>query len=363
MCLRRQLALHIGPIEVYDHYETTEEWSDEAMDDAKLTGLNLRRGYTIALVCAAVLSTTAIFIRYLTQTFELPELVLAFWRDSFTALTLVPVLWKLRLLRVPRGQMRYLVCYGFVLSVFNALWTLSVSLNGAAVSTVLVYCSTAFTALLGWWLLKEHLDWVKLLMIAITLGGCFLVSGAIDPTVWQSNLGGIVTGLLSGLAYAGYSLLGRAASERGINPWTTLFYTFAFAAGFLLLFNVLPAGILPGAASKPGDFLWLGNSLPGWGALILLAAGPTVLGFGLYNVSLVYLPSSLANMVVTLEPVFTATIAYLLLGELMNSVQMLGSAIILAGVFLLRVYEGKRATSQAINEAPSRLAVSTAQSD
>ena len=66
-------------------------------------------------------------------------------------------LLKRSLLRVERKHLGYLVMYGFVLAIFNALWTLSVSLNGAAVSTVLAYCSAGFTALLGWWLLKESL--------------------------------------------------------------------------------------------------------------------------------------------------------------------------------------------------------------
>ena len=52
---------------------------------------HLTRGYTIALGAAAVLSTTAIFIRHLTQTYGLPALVLAFWRDGLVCLTLLPV--------------------------------------------------------------------------------------------------------------------------------------------------------------------------------------------------------------------------------------------------------------------------------
>ena len=51
------------------------------------------RGYAIALVSAAILSTTAIFIRHLTQSYGLPALVLAFWRDLFVVLTLAPVHW------------------------------------------------------------------------------------------------------------------------------------------------------------------------------------------------------------------------------------------------------------------------------
>lgn len=300
------------------------------------------RGYFFALVSAAILSTTAIFIRHLTQTYHMPPLVLALWRDGMVALTLLPVLGLFRplLLRVKHRHLVYLIVYGLVLAVFNALWTLSVALNGAAVSTVLVYCSAAFTALLGWWLLKERLDWAKLLAVALCLAGCVLVSGAWDPASWQTNLTSILTGILSGLGYAIYSLMGRSAAQRGLNPWTTLLYTFGFAAVFLLLFNLLPAGLLPGAATRPADFLWLGDRLAGWTILFLLAAGPTVAGFGLYNVSLGYLPSSVANLILTLEPAFTALIAYALLGERLNGLQLSGSLMILSGVVFLRIYEG-----------------------
>jgi drug/metabolite transporter (DMT)-like permease len=307
---------------------------------------NLTRGYPIALLSAAILSTTAIFIRYLTQTYGIPALVLAFWRDVFVALTLLPVLGLFRplLLRVSRVHLRYLIVFGLALAIFNALWTLSVALNGAAVATVLAYSSAGFTALLGWWLLKERLDWAKLLVVALCLGGCVLVSGALNPAAWNSNLTGILAGVLSGLFYAIYSLMGRSAAQRGLNPWTTLTYTFGFAAVFLLIFNLLPGGILPGAAATPADLFWLGGAWAGWAILFLLAAGPTVAGFGLYNVSLIYLPSSVANLIATLEPAFTATLAYFLFGERLSGVQLLGSLMILAGVVFLRLHEGRLAS-------------------
>jgi drug/metabolite transporter (DMT)-like permease len=137
--------------------------------------------------------------------------------------------------------------------------------------------------------------------------------------------------------------MGRAASQRGLNPWTTLLYTFGFAAAFLGVVNLLPGVHLPGAATRLSDFLWLKNALPGWGVLFLLAAGPTVLGFGLYNVSLVYLPSSIANLIVTLEPAFTAVTAFFLFGERLNGAQLGGSLMILGGVVFLRVSEGRAA--------------------
>lgn len=302
---------------------------------------NLTRGYAAALASAAILSLTGILIRHLTQTYGLPPLVLAFWRDLFVALTLLPILVAGRALRVERRHLPYLAACGLALALFNSLWTPSVALNGAAVATVLVYCSAPFTALLGWWLLHERLDGAKLLAVALALAGCALVSGAIDPAAWRANLAGIATGILSGLGYAVYTLMGRTAAQRGLNPWTTLFYTFGSASGILLLFNLLPGGSLFGAASRPADLFWLGRALPGWAVLLLLAAGPTLGGFGLYNVSLGYLPSSVANLVVTLEPAFTAAIAYALLGERLGALQIGGSLLILAGVVCLRLHEGR----------------------
>ena len=85
------------------------------------------------------------------------------------------------------------------------------------------------------------------------------------------------------------------------------------------------------------DLFWLGNAWVGWGVLFLLAAGPTVMGFGLYNVSLSYLPSSVANLIVTLEPVFTAITAYFLLGERLTWIQILGSMVVLSGVVFFRL--------------------------
>jgi len=306
---------------------------------------SLNRGYLYALASAAVLSTTAIFIRYLTQTYHIPPLVLAFWRDAFVTLTLLLVLGLLsrHLLHVAPRHLPYLIIYGFVLALFNSTWTLSVALNGAAVSTVMAYCSAGFTALLGWWFLKEYLDWGKILSVVLSLTGCLLVSGALDQTIWNANVMGIVTGILSGLCYAIYSLMGRSAAQRGLNPWTTLLYTFGFAAIILLVFNLASNGLLPGAASKPADFFWLGNALAGWGILCLLAAGPTVLGFGLYNTSLSYLPSSIANLIATLEPAFTTVSAYFLFGERLNGIQLTGSFMILGSVIFLRIHESRLA--------------------
>lgn len=310
------------------------------------------QGYTAALVSAVFLSTTSIFIRYLVTNFDMPPLVLAFWRNVFVVATLLPVMLVVspRLLRVDRAHLPFLALFGLMLAGFNGLWAISVANNGAAVATVMVYCSVAYTAVLGWKFLGESMGWLKISAIALCMGGCALISGALQAATWQVNLLGVVAGLLTGLCYTAYSLMGRVTSERGISPWTTLLYIFAFAGSFLFLIN-MTGGSVPGSAERFADLFWLGDSVRGWTVMILLGAIPTVGGYGFYNVSLTLLDASIANIIVSLEPAFTAVFAFLVLGEILTPVQVLGSALLLSGVAAIKLADLRRAPVSALQEA------------
>jgi drug/metabolite transporter (DMT)-like permease len=85
----------------------------------------------------------------------------------------------------------------------------------------------------------------------------------------------------------------------------------------------------------------LGTDWLGWLILFILAGIPSVGGFGLYNVSLSLMPSSVVNLIVTTEPAFTALWAYFLLGERFTLVQVVGSLLIVTGVVFLRLWENR----------------------
>jgi drug/metabolite transporter (DMT)-like permease len=301
------------------------------------------QGFSAALASAVFLSTTSIFIRHLVMNFDMPPLVLACWRNIIVVATLVPLmlLFDRGLLRVGRAHIPFLAVFGLMLAGFNGLWAISVAQNGAAVATVMVYCSVAYTAILGWKFMGESLGALKFTAIALCLGGCALISGALSASAWQSNLAGVIAGLLTGLCYTAYSLMGRVTSTRGISPWTTLLYIFAFAGVFLLLAN-LTGGWVPGSAVMPGDMFWLGASVEGWTVMILLGAIPTVGGYGFYNVSLSLLDASVANIIVSLEPLFTAVFAFFLLGETLTPVQLMGSALLLSGMAAIKLGDLRR---------------------
>jgi drug/metabolite transporter (DMT)-like permease len=311
----------------------------------------LTRGTLICLTATIIWSTTAIFIRYLTVNYGMPPLVLAFWRDAFVFLgmALIFAITTPQRFHLDRRHLPFIILYGLVLAVFNAIWTISVKLNGAAISTVLVFSSAIYTVFLGWRIFNEHISLVKISGSLVTLVGLILVSGAYDPAAWQLNAAGIIIGLISGITFSLYSLMGRACSYRLIDPWTTLFYIFGFASLFLFIFNLAPGWITGGTGIS--GLLWLGDAWVGWLILVLLSIGPTIGGYGLYAVSLTYLPASLANLIATFEPAMTALFAYLLLNERFSQLEVLGGVFILGSVIVLRLSEGRSIKRLALNQA------------
>jgi drug/metabolite transporter (DMT)-like permease len=283
------------------------------------------KGVFIALIATTAWATTAIFIRYLLTHFALAPLTLAFWRDFILATTLLVVfrLWKPEILRIRRQDLPFLAAYGgVVLATFNASWTFSIKLNGAAVATVLSYCSPAFTLALAWLLVKEPLTWRKGLAAALSLVGCVGVAKAYAPEIWQLNPLGLLIGLVSGFAFAVYSLAGRWSAKRFASPWTVMTYGFLFAAGALAF------------TQTPQTIFSLGTAWDGWLILATLAIGPTLIGYGLYTVSLRYLSASVATVIASLEPVLTAILAIFLLLERLDWPQWLGGGLILGAVIL-----------------------------
>jgi drug/metabolite transporter, DME family len=305
----------------------------------------LNRGYTIGLIGIAFWSTTAIFISYLLKNYPLRPLTLAFWRDLFVvgALTIGLVIFRRSALRSAPGQRRFLILYGISLTLMNISWTLSVALNGAAVSTVMVYASPGITAIAAHFVFKERISLIRVFAFIGSLIGCVFVARATDPARWNVNAGGIIIGVLSAFGFAFYSLMGKAVSQRHINSWTATLSAFSVATIFLLPTTLITLAI--GQATAPigtaasYSLFSLGTQWSGWLILFILAVVPTLGGFGLYTASLGYLPASTANLLATLEPLLTTVLAYLLLHETLSPPQLIGGALIVLSVISLRLEE------------------------
>lgn len=80
-----------------------------------------------------------------------------------------------------------------------------------------------------------------------------------------------------------------------------------------------------------------------WGLVLWLAAVNTALGYILYNHALQVLTAFEMNVMLNLSPLWTALMAWFLLGERLSLWQWVGMVIVVVGVALVqRRQEGRR---------------------
>lgn len=264
------------------------------------------------------------FIRWILAESSFSALTLAFWRDlaTFACLFLGLVLLRPDWLRVRRQDLPWFAVLGALgVGTFHVLWNVAVVEIGYAAATILLYSSPIFVSLMAWLIWREPLTRVKMLAIAMALGGCMLVAGLEELTALQVTAGGLALGVAMGMAYGSFSLLGRQLAPR-YSPWTVLTYGFGFGALALLPFQfaIAPPREIPGAT-----WIW-------FAALMFLA---TILPFGAYLYSLRWLPVSVASILAASEVVFGSMLAYLFFGERLQTGQILGAVLVVSGVVLI----------------------------
>ena len=208
----------------------------------------------------------------------------------------------------------------------------------AAVATFLVYSSVAFGAVLGKITLNESLEFGKLISITMTLSGAFLVSISAEAASLEHTGLGLFIGLCSGFCFALYTIFGKSARKSDLNSWTIILYSFSISALFLFGANGTISLLQGDISQLSSSYLSLGMSYTGWTVLFFLAIGPTLVGFGLYTISLGYLQSSIVNIIATMEMPIAAIFAFILLNERLSGYQICGSGLIITAVIVLKMY-------------------------
>ena len=112
---------------------------------------------------------------------------------------------------------------------------------------------------------------------------------------------------------------------RTYSAWTLLFYALMVAA---IIWNVLqpPLGSFRG-----------GYGILSWGYVLYIAVFGTVLPFGLYNVGIASIAATHASITATLEPVFAGLMAYALLGEVLEPLQILGAGLVILSILIMQI--------------------------
>ncbi len=266
-----------------------------------------------------VISWAAILVRWA----DAPALGVAFYRMAFAAFLLLAVSAALRLpfWRAWRGVDWWTGAgAAALLALHFAFWIASLDYTTVAASVVLVSTQPVFVALLAWAALRERPDAGAWPGILLAIAGSALIAGS-DLAFDRRALKGDVLALLGAVWISGYYVLARyLRATKDLLPYVTVIY--GFTAAYLL-----------GAMVVAGTPL-AGYDRAAWGALLLLALGPTILGHSALNYALRYLRAYEVNVAVLGEPLGAALWATLLLGERPGAATVLGGGLVLAGILL-----------------------------
>lgn len=201
-----------------------------------------------------------------------------------------------------------------------------------SVMSVLLYTAPVFVMLLSCLLFHERLTAKKLLALAMSVGGCVLVSGLGGA---QLGLNGLLLGLGAGFGYALYSIFGRFAINRGYDSWTITFYSFlvcALGCAFLADWRAISAIVLPDA------------SLLGWSAAMALFTG--FLAYVFYTKGLEGMPSSRASILASIEPVTATVLGTLVFHEPLDWTGAAGIALVLGAIAVLSIHSPRQAENE-----------------
>ena len=276
-----------------------------------------------AAVCWGIMATVA---KLLFRDRGVDPVILAVIRADLASITLFAVLslFGPGRLRIQRRDFWAAATVGIIgLAVNNFFYFQSLHLTSVATALLLQYQAPILVALYTVLVQGQRLCGRVILAMAMALLGCALVVRAYDPAVFRVNLLGVAAGLGGAAAFAFYILAGRAALRR-LDAWTLLAYAYLSAA---LAWSVLV---------PPWRIMASGFGLGMWGAFLAVATIGTVVPFGLFIGGLRFLPPTQGSIVSMLEPVVAAVAAYLILGETLLPLQILGGGLVLAGVVVVQ---------------------------
>jgi drug/metabolite transporter (DMT)-like permease len=279
------------------------------------------------LLGAVAIATSALFVKVS----ETGPVATAFWR-VFLAL---PFLWAWSVIEQRErhatsfaSDRRLLIAAGLFFAGDLAVWHWSIVLTSVANSTLLANLAPIFVTLAAWLLFRQRLSAKFLAGLATALTGMVVLIGG-DFTLSGKELIGDALGVVTAMFYAGYQLtvtrLRARVATSTIMAWSGLFTTIV----------LLPVALLSGERMLPVTDI-------GWIKLIGLALISQVAGQSLIAYAMAHLPATFSSVGLLLQPVMAAVFAWILLGEAVSALQLVGGITVLIGIRIVHQAETAR---------------------
>jgi drug/metabolite transporter (DMT)-like permease len=274
-----------------------------------------------AVLGALTIAFSAIFVRLA----DVSPATAAIFRCAYAIPILAVLAWDERRRYGPRaaGQARLAWIAGAFFAVDLVLWHHAIGQVGAGLATVLGNTQVVVVPLAAWLFLGEKPGGRVAVSVPIVLVGVVLISGVLGGEAFgRDPVLGVLFGIGTGIAYAGFILIQRGANADLRRPAGPLLDA-TISATLVSLLIGLPLGEV--------------NLVPSWpahGWLLLLAIGVQVMGWLLISLSLPRLPAAITSVVLTIQPVGSVLLGMWLLAEEPSGMQLVGVGFIIAGLLM-----------------------------
>ncbi len=209
-------------------------------------------------------------------------------------------------------KIRFSDIWIFALGGFCGILGVMLAYNAAikevtlSLAAVLLSMSPIFVLLLAAILFGEKITAKKLGCMALALTGCVLVSGVLeDGSGMRWSVRGIGFGVLAAFFYGLYSLVSKAAAEKGYHAFTMIFYCMLISA--VALFPVTDWGCIYKVTAGGGAKMVL--------FMLLNALVTSVLPYVFYTLALGFMEAGKASILAAGEPVAAMVFGFAFFAE------------------------------------------------
>ena len=274
------------------------------------------------------ISLSAIFVKYSTA----PSSVTAAFRLLWTVLLMTPVVLgkketREEFQRMEKKHLGLCVLSGFFLAIHFVLWFESLQHTSVASSTTIV-CTEVIWVAIGFCLfMKGKISVKAIVAIMVTFLGSVFIACA-DSMTGGLHLYGDGLALLAAIAVAVYTLIGRVVREK---VSTTVYtYTLYVVCAVTLVLTCVMQGYSLFAYGTSAIIVGL-----------LLSIFSTILGHSIFSWCLKYFSPAFVSASKLCEPVVATFLAMFLFREIPNLMQVVGSVLIIGGVYYYSRMERK----------------------
>lgn len=291
---------------------------------------NFSKGVSMMLAATFFWSFMGISNRFLNQV-HLGSFEIAFIRTlSASVITTIVLLATNRsLFRIDFKGLLFCIFYGVLnYTIGISLYSLSVERIPIAVATVLMFSNPIWVTLFSKIFFGDKVGMKKILLISTCIFGCMCIIDIFTTGGKNLDIIGVLSGIGNGMTFALQIVMPRFV-EKTIKKETILLY--GFWSGTICLFFLADLGsVVTNIQNSNDPMLYIMHALS-------IGVFGTYCANTFYVNSTKYIGTSLPSMMVALEPIFAAILAFFIFGEQLKYIQFVGAAIVILSVIMLEI--------------------------